>query len=143
MRDHEESYLMKTIANIQMRFQKSPEIAKLNKAISLLREALQQSAGRPASLVSSLAVAVLARFNRTNQLRDLDEAICLFREVLELPHEDRPDLFGNLCAAMLLKFHASSQPQAFTDAVAYRLEMMRLEFIANGGTDAMFRVCRI
>jgi len=137
----QESYLVKSIADVQTRTRQSFEISNLDTAISLLREAIllqpEHDVKRSASL-SSLAVALLTRFNTTSQLQDLDEAISLFNEALELPHEDRLDLLNNLCAALLTRFHATTEPQHFEAGVMRRVEVLRLEAAAMGIPDHMF-----
>jgi tetratricopeptide (TPR) repeat protein len=139
----QESYLVKSIADVQTRTRQSFEIPNLDTAISLLREAIllqpELDVKRSASL-SSLAVALLTRFNMTSQLQDLDEAISLFNEALELPHEDRLDLLNNLCAALLTRFHATTEPQHFEAGVMRRVEVLRLEAAAMGIPDHVFYV---
>jgi len=142
--DDQESTTMTVLAKSTLtQFHQSVQVSSLDKAVSLLRNALLLQPGlhvkRPATL-NRLAMVLFARFNRTSQLEDLDEAILLYHEALELLSEDRSDFLDNLCAALLTRFGKTHQPQDFSDAVMLRSQVLGFDLEESDDQSELYEI---
>ena len=115
------------------RFSRTGELADLDEAVRLLREALIL---RPAPhsmrshSLNNLATALDTRFTQTGQIDDLDEAISLHREarlLLPPPHPERPYSLINLANALVARFDQTRQQVDLNEAIAlFKAALMQL-----------------
>ena len=111
-------------AALQGRFGGSGDLADLEQAISLLREAVASvPPGHPdrAAMLSNLAAGLRARFGGSGDLADLEQAISLLREaVASVPpgHPDRAAMLSNLAAGLRARFGGSGDLADLEQAIS-------------------------
>ncbi|KAI0037284.1 hypothetical protein FA95DRAFT_208184, partial [Auriscalpium vulgare] len=125
-------------ATLSIHFDQLGEMADLEEAITLDREALHlRPVGHPGRSInlSNLAATMSTYFDQpVGQMADLEEAIKLFREALSLRpvgHPDRSGNLSNLAACLLTHFHQSREMADLEEAIALHREALSLTPVAH------------